>query len=44
MKKVISMNYERGCSWIIKFSYCLDFGYHKHGIIKKKKIFEVNNF
>ena len=24
---------ERGCSWIIKFSHCLNFGYGKHGII-----------
>ena len=24
---------ERGCSWIIKFCHCLDFGYHKYGII-----------
>ena len=23
---------ERGCSWI-KFSHCLNFGYHKYGII-----------
>ena len=24
---------ERGCSWIIKFSHCLNFGYYKYGII-----------
>ena len=24
---------ERGCSWIIKFSHCLNFGYRKYGII-----------
>ena len=29
---------KQGCSWIIKFSHCLDFGYHKYGIIAKKKM------
>ena len=24
---------EWGCSWIIKFCHCLDFGYHKCGVI-----------
>ena len=24
---------ERGCSWIIKFSHCLNFEYGKYGII-----------
>ena len=24
---------EQSCSWIIKFSHCLNFGYSKHGII-----------
>ena len=24
---------ERACSWVIKFSRCLNFGYGKHGII-----------
>ena len=24
---------ERGCSWMIKFSHCLNFGYRKYGII-----------
>ena len=24
---------ERGCSWIIKFSHCLNFGYCQYGII-----------
>ena len=45
---------ERGCSWIIKFSHCLNFGYGKHSIIfsirtqngctRCKKISKVNNF
>ena len=35
---------ERGCGWIIKFSHCLDFGYHKYGVITKKKMCEVNKF
>ena len=33
---------ERGCSWFIKFSHCLDFGYDTYGIISKKKMCEVN--
>ena len=24
--------YKRGCSWITRFSHCLNFGYSKHGI------------
>ena len=24
---------ERGCSWIIKFSHCLNFGYRQYGVI-----------
>ena len=24
---------KQGCSWIIKFSHCLNFGYDKHSII-----------
>ena len=25
--------YERGLSWVIMFSHCLNFGYRKYGII-----------
>ena len=37
--KQVESNYDkkapckRGCSWIVKFSHCLNFGYHKYGII-----------
>ena len=37
--KQIKSNYgrkepcEQACCWIIKFSHCLNFGYHKYGII-----------
>ena len=24
---------ERGCSWMIRFSHCLNFGYRQYGII-----------
>ena len=30
--------YELGCSWIIMFSHCLNFGYCKYGIIFSIKI------
>ena len=30
---------KRGCSWIIKFSHCLNFGYRKYGFI----IFSIRN-
>ena len=35
---------EEGCSWIIKFFHRLDFGHHKFGIVRKKKMHEVNKF
>ena len=25
--------FKRGCSWIIKFVHCLNFGYHQYGIV-----------
>ena len=25
--------WERGCSWVIKFSHCLNYEYRKYGII-----------
>ena len=31
--------WERDCSWIIKFSLCLNFGYRKYGIIFKTLVF-----
>ena len=33
--------HERGCCWIIKFSYCLNFEFFQFEL--KKKICEVNN-
>ena len=49
--KQVEVNYdeeepcERGCSWIIKFSHCLNFGYRKYGIIFLIcTICKVNNF
>ena len=36
---------ERGCSWIVKFYHCLNFGYRKYGIIFLIcTICKVNNF
>ena len=48
--KQVASNYSKkehckqGCSWIIRFSHCLDFRYRKYGIITKKKTCEVKNF
>ena len=29
---------ERGCSWIIKFSHCLNFGYRQYGVFFQFKL------